>query len=405
MGGLRELILIPILSLIPCALWLWYFASQSRYKRPSPRVIGLTFLFGALATIPAFIISFTGQSLWISLFGRNQLTHLAILCFIVAPVEELVKLLAVYAYAYRRPEFDEPLDGVIYSASAALGFAAIENLIYFTQSSPLLVLLRGPLTNPGHALFSALWGLSLSRAKAAPNLAGKRFSIIAVGWLLATMLHATFDLLLMAAAEQHLLFFGVLAGAMILLFFWVRARIHFYRDASPHREGTMLVQNRVFCQECGKKGMAGTQCSGCGNHLPEPEEMVLCPLCTTQQRPGAKFCSRCGADMRVPAAENLNTRPHFVVIAPGGEERIAYVLNRDEIQIGRTLNNQFVVEHPSVSKRHARVVADASDYALHDLGSINGTFVNGRRITTARLEDGCEVRFGHASFVYRAPQT
>ncbi len=404
MGGLRHLILIPILSLIPCALWLWYFASQGRYKKPSLRVVGYTFVFGALATIPAFLITFAGQTFWVSLFGRNQLTHIAILC-LVAPVEELLKLLSVYAYAYRRPEFDEPLDGVIYSASAALGFAAIENLIYFTMTSPLLVLLRGPLTNPGHALFSALWGLSLSRAKAAPNLAGRRFSIIARGWLLATIIHASFDLLLLTAAEQHLIFFGVLGGAMILLFFWVRSRIHFYRDASPHREGTMLVQNRVFCQECGLKGMAGMQCDGCGNHLPEPEEMVLCPTCTAQQRPGAKFCSRCGGSMRLPDAENANARPHFAVLVPGGVERVAYVLNRDEIQIGRTLNNQFVVEHPSVSKRHARVVAEASDYDLQDLGSINGTFVNGRRITTARLKDGCEVRFGHASFVYRAPQT
>ncbi len=405
MGALRDLILIPVLSLLPCALWLWYFASQSRYKKPAPKVIGLTFLCGALATIPAFFISFGGQTLVGSVLGRNQWTHLVVLCLVVAPIEELLKLLVVYAYPYRRPEFDEPLDGVVYSASAALGFAAVENLIYFTQTSPLLVLLRGPLTNPGHALFSAVWGLSLSRAKAAPNLAKTRFSIIARGWLVATILHATFDLLLLATAEQHLVLFGLLAGAMIALFFWVRSRIHFYRDASPHREGTMMVQTRVFCQECGSKGVAGVLCEGCGKMLPEPEEMVLCPLCTTQQRPGAKFCARCGGNMRQAVVENLDARPHFAVIAPGGEERIAYVLNRNEIRIGRTLNNQFVVEHPSVSKRHAKIVVEASDYALHDLGSINGTFVNGRRITTARLEDGCEVRFGHASFVYRAPHT
>jgi pSer/pThr/pTyr-binding forkhead associated (FHA) protein len=132
---------------------------------------------------------------------------------------------------------------------------------------------------------------------------------------------------------------------------------------------------------------------------------VLCPICSTQQRSGAKFCARCGANMKLPAADNLDARPHFVTIAPNGEGRIAYILNRGDIQIGRTLDNEFVIEHPSVSKRHERVVAEASDYALEDLGSINGTFINGRRVKTARLEDGCEVRFGQASFVYRAPQT
>ena len=108
--------------------------------------------------------------------------------------------------------------------------------------------------------------------------------------------------------------------------------------------------------------------------------------------------------MRYALTENSQAKPHFAIVAPGGEERIAFILSRGEIKIGRTLNNEFVVEHPSVSKRHARITLDANDYSLHDLNSINGTFINGRRIRTARLEDGCEVRFGNASFVYRAPQ-
>ena len=68
----------------------------------------------------------------------------------------------------------------------------------------------------------------------------------------------------------------------------------------------------------------------------------------------------------------------------------------------RTLNNAFVIEHPSVSKRHARIVAEKDAYAVYDLGSSNGTFVNGKRVTEARLADGCEVRFGRAHYIYRA---
>ncbi len=66
--------------------------------------------------------------------------------------------------------------------------------------------------------------------------------------------------------------------------------------------------------------------------------------------------------------------PHFVTVSPEGEEQIAYILNRQEILIGRTLNNAFVIANPSVSKRHARVVAENGSYALYDLGSSNGTF-------------------------------
>ncbi len=403
MTALTQIIFVPLLSLLPCVLWLWYFSSRSRYKRPAVRVLGITFLLGALATIPALALNLLGQSLFIAIFGRTQLSHILVLLFIVGPVEELLKLLVVYFYAYRRQEFDESLDGVIYSATAALGFAAIENVVYLAQNDPMLVLLRGPLSNPGHALFSAVWGLSLSKAKAAPNLAGERLPIIARGLLLASLLHALFDILLVAAAwSKNMIFFALLIGVMVWLFFWVRSRIRFHSETSPHREGTLLMPMRRYCQECGAKATTGMACPKCGAFIPEPDELELCPVCSTMQRPGAKFCSRCGANIKLPAKENLDTRPHFVSISPAGEERIAYILNESEVTVGRTLNNGFVIEHPSVSKRHARLVTEDDVYALLDLGSSNGTFVNGKRITETKLEDGCEVRFGRAHFVYRA---
>ncbi|HKX30710.1 MAG TPA: PrsW family glutamic-type intramembrane protease [Blastocatellia bacterium] len=402
---LSQIIFIPLLSLLPCVLWLWYFSSRSRYKRPSVAIVGLTFLLGALSTVPALALNLIGQDFFLNLFGGTQLSHLMVLLFVVGPVEEGMKLLVVYFYTYRRPEFDEPLDGVIYSATSALGFASIENIIYLAQNDPMLVLLRGPLSNPGHALFSAIWGLSLSRAKAAPNLARERFPIIVSGWLAASLFHSLFDILLVASSRLSIVFFALLVGAMIGLFFLVRSRIKYHSETSPHREGTLFLPLYRYCQECGAKGMAGLRCTKCGAFIPEPDEVQLCPVCSTSQRPGAKFCSRCGANIKLPAKENLDTRPHFVAVTPDGHEKIAYILNENEISIGRTLNNGFVIEHPSVSKRHARVVAEDDQYALYDLGSSNGTFVDGKRIKETRLQDGCEVRFGRANYVYRAQQS
>lgn len=402
MTALSQLILVPLLSLLPCVLWLWYFSSRTLYKRPAVGVLGMTFFLGALATIPALVLNLVGQSFFIDLFGRTQLSHIFVLFFVVGPVEELLKLLAVYFYAYRRKEFDEPLDGVIFSATAALGFAAIENVVYLAQNDERLVLLRGTLSNPGHALFSAMWGLSLSKAKASPNMISQRLPIVARGLVLASLLHSLFDTLLVAAAKINIIFFVILIAVMVWLFFWVRSRIKFHSETSPHREGTLYMPLRRYCQECGAKGTAGMRCAKCGAFIPEPEELELCSVCSTAQRPGAKFCSRCGANIKLPAKENLDTRPHFVSISPAGEERIAYILNETEVTVGRTLNNGFVIEHPSVSKHHARLVAEEDDYALYDLESSNGTFVNGKRVKEIRLEDGCEVRFGRAHFVYRA---
>src|SRR5262252_10467711 len=113
-----QIILVPLLSVLPCALWLLYFSSRSLYKRPARRVLGVTFALGALATVPALVLNLAGQSLFLDLFGRAERSHIFTLLLVVGPIEELLKLLVVYFYAYQRKEFDEPLDGVIFSATA-----------------------------------------------------------------------------------------------------------------------------------------------------------------------------------------------------------------------------------------------------------------------------------------------
>ena len=405
MTDLRQLIFIPLISLPPCIVWLLYFYMQSRYKRPPFKLIVYTFLLGALATIPALFLNVIGRKLLFLFAGPTQISRILMFFIVVGPVEEAIKMLMVWIYAYRQPEFDEPLDGVIYSAAAALGFAAVENIVYLAQSDPLLVVPRGTLSNPGHALFSAVWGLALCQAKTRPNLPSERAPIIVKGWLIAALLHALFDTLLEGATRVGFIFFVILVAAMLALFFWVRQRIKFHAATSPHREGTLLMPTRRYCQQCGAKGKAGMPCSRCGVLIPDPDELELCPVCSEPQRPGAKFCTRCGANIRIPARENLDNRPHFVTITQDGDERIAFVLNRDEVFVGRTLNNAFVIEHPSVSKRHARLIVEDDHYFLFDLDSSNGTFVNGKRIKEARLEDGCEVRFGRANFIYRAQRS
>jgi pSer/pThr/pTyr-binding forkhead associated (FHA) protein len=130
--------------------------------------------------------------------------------------------------------------------------------------------------------------------------------------------------------------------------------------------------------------------------------LELCPICITPQRSGAKFCARCGANIKIPAKENLETRPHFVSVSSLGDESIAYILNEVEVTVGRTLNNSFVIDHPSVSKHHAKLMVVEDEYTLYDLDSSNGTYVNGKRVKgKTMLADGCAVRFGRANFVYR----
>lgn len=81
----------------------------------------------------------------------------------------------------------------------------------------------------------------------------------------------------------------------------------------------------------------------------------------------------------------------------GTAPRERWVLDRDEMLIGRDPNNAIHLPNRQVSRRHARLLKNGHSYAIEDLGSKNGTFVNGEPIeTTITLEDGDVVQIGLA---------
>jgi hypothetical protein len=69
---------------------------------------------------------------------------------------------------------------------------------------------------------------------------------------------------------------------------------------------------------------------------------------------------------------------------------------------GETIVGRETTGSPDVSRRHARVIVDGDRPSIEDLGSKNGTFVNGKRVKTHALNDGDELLFGRSRFVLRA---
>jgi hypothetical protein len=73
----------------------------------------------------------------------------------------------------------------------------------------------------------------------------------------------------------------------------------------------------------------------------------------------------------------------------------------DSVTVGRSVDNEVVIDEESVSKRHARLDWLGDWAELQDLGSSNGTFVNGRRIDTqVRLEDDDGLAFGGVQVLF-----
>ena len=121
-----------LFGVLPSLLWLHFYLRRD--VRPEPRIMVLkVFALGVLSTIPAIFLEITLFK-EIGAFNFSSPVFLILNVFLgVALVEEAVKFLAVKFGVLNNPEFDEPIDAMIYMIIAALGFAAGENiLILFT---------------------------------------------------------------------------------------------------------------------------------------------------------------------------------------------------------------------------------------------------------------------------------
>jgi RsiW-degrading membrane proteinase PrsW (M82 family) len=198
-------------ALLPFALSLAWLLFVRRFDRARPEpwwLVLATFALGCLSVVPAAAAEagFIFASPWldpslVTFGGQAWSLPLAIPVFVlvVGVSEEGAKLLAAWSLAGHRPEFDEPVDGIVYGSAAALGFAAAENVKYFAvgRLTGTLVALRGFVTVPAHMFFGALWGYAWGR-----TLVSRRTSVLPY-LLLAALAHGTFDALLSIDGAQY----------------------------------------------------------------------------------------------------------------------------------------------------------------------------------------------------------
>ena len=142
-----------------------------------------------------------------------------------------------------------------------------------------------------------------------------------------------------------------------------------------------------------------------------------CPECGFANDDGAAYCQRCGAflaqseqppgaatatykigetgEVEVVELEDVVARGAALVIrSGGGRAGESFPLEGERLTVGRRPESDIFLDDVTVSRDHALIVRRGNEYHIDDCGSLNGTYVNRRRIESQRLADGDELQIG-----------
>ncbi len=148
---------------------------------------------------------------------------------------------------------------------------------------------------------------------------------------------------------------------------------------------------------------------------------IYCQECGFQNPEAANYCARCGAllvkdeggseatqtftaddteDTPAEALENMGVQgPALVVRSGGGRAGEMFPLD-GETTVGRSPDCGIFLDDVTVSRKHAVLREREGTFSIEDQGSLNGTFVNRKRVESAQLEDGDELQVGKYRLTY-----
>lgn len=147
---------------------------------------------------------------------------------------------------------------------------------------------------------------------------------------------------------------------------------------------------------------------------------MYCTHCGHQNPAGANYCGNCGRPLAVAAdqttgvlrldpesletpdavveadavAADLRSGTALLVVVRGPNAGARFLLDRELVTVGRHPSSDIFLDDITVSRRHVEFRREADRFWIYDVGSLNGTYVNGVRVERQALSTGDELQIG-----------
>ena len=235
--------LTVLVAAAPSLALLAYFYLRDRYDREPIASLAVAYLLGMYSMLAAqagaaALVAGVSEE-WLHLGGEPA--HLFEAFVLSGLVEEVAKWAMLMAAVYHWREFDEPLDGLVYGVTIALGFATLENFLYLSSHGVAIAWQRALFAVPAHALFGGAMGTYAGRGK----FAGKGGQHAHSVWrdrilclALPVLFHGTYNFALLHGLNWFI--WVAITGLSLGFWVFVLRRLRRAQRASPFRPKTML---------------------------------------------------------------------------------------------------------------------------------------------------------------------
>ncbi|HMW06338.1 MAG TPA: PrsW family glutamic-type intramembrane protease [Leptospiraceae bacterium] len=184
-----NILLLFLLSVLPGLFLIYRYYKKDIYKKEPWTLIWISFFIGAVTVIPAGLFES-----WIEVPNKESMEGMILENFLViALTEEILKLLALYFFAYKNKNFNETMDGIVYGVAVSSGFATFENIFYVMQNGFTVGIIRAILSVPAHIFWGAILGYWLAKAK---FHFVSLFKAVLIGLSIVVIGHGFFDFVL-----------------------------------------------------------------------------------------------------------------------------------------------------------------------------------------------------------------